>query len=354
MQDSYSAGTTAAAAEAGASSGGRGMPGAEAAGTGLASDAGHTAAPSGRPFGSSLDFAARHAKYSQGPQSGWDVLKHHVTLGNGQEWEAAPWFRRKFREATYPVLLPVYTALRMTIPFADSQHYDPQWLVVSVLCAPLFLVHYLRLYSVSVVLWAGLAAVAAAGAVAAFTLDTEQLPPVKLGTRFAFAPAFIAVAGFLMGVVWIDSLASEVVGVVVFLAGLCGFPSGVLGLTVLAWGNSLGDFFGNQAMARQGMASTAITACFAAPMFDLLFSLALGGGAYFAKNGVSSIQVTLPPEVLLGGLMLIAYNGILLLVGSRNGQRLPRWFAAFAKAWYGLYFVSACLLGFLEHYGKLA
>jgi sodium/potassium/calcium exchanger 6 len=44
----------------------------------------------------------------------------------------------------------------------------------------------------------------------------------------------------------------------------------VLGLTVLAWGNSVGDMSTNCAMARKGLANMAMTACYAGPVFNLL------------------------------------------------------------------------------------
>ncbi len=43
---------------------------------------------------------------------------------------------------------------------------------------------------------------------------------------------------------------AQVVGVISLLSGLLRLPPSLVGLTLLAWGNSLGDFFGNQAMAR--------------------------------------------------------------------------------------------------------
>ena len=49
----------------------------------------------------------------------------------------------------------------------------------------------------------------------------------------------------------------------------------VLGLTVLAWGNSIGDFSTNMAMARKGLANMALTACYAGPVFNLLVGFPL-------------------------------------------------------------------------------
>jgi sodium/potassium/calcium exchanger 6 len=136
-------------------------------------------------------------------------------------------------------------------------------------------------------------------------------------------------------------------------SGLLNFPQGILGLTLLAWGNSLGDFFGNRAMAKAGHASMAITACFAAPLFNILISLSMGFSSLLHKLGTSSVAVSLTPEVLLGGCFLMGYNLTIVLVGRCCGQRLPAWFATFARCWYALYFVLACVSGVMQHYHKL-
>jgi Ca2+/Na+ antiporter len=44
---------------------------------------------------------------------------------------------------------------------------------------------------------------------------------------------------------------------------LTGFPNTFIGLTFLAWGNSLSDAFANPALAKMGYAIMAITGCFA-------------------------------------------------------------------------------------------
>ena len=51
---------------------------------------------------------------------------------------------------------------------------------------------------------------------------------------------------------------------------ICDCARQVLGLTVLAWGNSVGDMSTNCAMARKGLANMAMTACYAGPVFNLL------------------------------------------------------------------------------------
>jgi sodium/potassium/calcium exchanger 6 len=271
-----------------------------------------------------------------------------------------------FFQVMFPVLLPVYVLQRLTIPFAATEEgYSQQWLIAALLCCPLALILYFDFLTVEGILVAMAVAVVVATAGGALTWFDQpgQLPGAGLVEAVAgraaavvavangvaaAAPGALAVVGFVMGVVWIDTIAGEVVGLLSFAAALANFPAGILGLTLLAWGNSLGDFFGNRAMARKGYASTAITACFAGPLFTLLMSLGLGFSSYLARLGTGRVDVGLTPELALGCFFLIGYNIALLSVGHLCQGRLPKWFALFARCWYGLYFVLACMSGIVE------
>lgn len=73
----------------------------------------------------------------------------------------------------------------------------------------------------------------------------------------------ISLYGFFIAAMWIDTIAGALVSHLVFLGTIGGIPSTILGMTVLAWGNSMGDLSANLAMARKGMPDMATTACFA-------------------------------------------------------------------------------------------
>lgn len=64
--------------------------------------------------------------------------------GSSSEWEEFDGFRRRFRRLTYPVLLPVYVALRCSVPFVDPDSYSRRWLVITMLGAPLAVVIYFQ------------------------------------------------------------------------------------------------------------------------------------------------------------------------------------------------------------------
>ena len=88
-----------------------------------------------------------------------------------------------------------------------------------------------------------------------------------------------------------------------------------MGITILAWGNSMGDLSANMTMARKGLANMAITACFAGPVFNIL--IGLGGG--FTKlnhdQGVEASEVELSPSITVGFAFLVV-NCLLVLVSG--------------------------------------
>ena len=56
---------------------------------------------------------------------------------------------------------------------------------------------------------------------------------------------------------------------------ILGLAPTLLGLTILAWGNSIGDLMANLSIAKKGYAEMAMTGCYAGPVFNLLLGLGL-------------------------------------------------------------------------------
>lgn len=65
------------------------------------------------------------------------------------------------------------------------------------------------------------------------------------------------------------------VGLLLSLGLFLGVSNTILGLTVLAWGNSLGDLVADVTVAKEGLPAMAIAGCFAGPMFNMLMGLGL-------------------------------------------------------------------------------
>uniref|UniRef100_A0A182LX58 Sodium/calcium exchanger membrane region domain-containing protein n=1 Tax=Anopheles culicifacies TaxID=139723 RepID=A0A182LX58_9DIPT len=70
-------------------------------------------------------------------------------------------------------------------------------------------------------------------------------------------------------------VAQEVVSVLETVGIVLKLSKSVLGLSLLAWGNSVGDLFSNVALARQGYGKMAFAACFGGPLLNLCLGLGL-------------------------------------------------------------------------------
>jgi sodium/potassium/calcium exchanger 6 len=82
--------------------------------------------------------------------------------------------------------------------------------------------------------------------------------------------------GFIMSVAWLFLLANELVDILQSLGLIVGIPNTFLGLTVLAWGNSVGDLVSDLAVARKESTAMAVAAIYAGPMMNLLIGLGVG------------------------------------------------------------------------------
>ena len=81
--------------------------------------------------------------------------------------------------------------------------------------------------------------------------------------------------GFIMCVSWIYLLAGELVYCLTSVGTVFNIPRYYLALTVLAWGNSIGDLFSNVSVAKKGMGEMAIAGCYGGPVFNILMGMGI-------------------------------------------------------------------------------
>ena len=100
-----------------------------------------------------------------------------------------------------------------------------------------------------------------------------------------------ALISFVMSITWIGFTSDIVVDLLDMLGKILSVPKPVLGLTLLAWGNCLGDMNADVAMTKKGFGEMAITGCMAGPIFNILIGL----GASLMKGLIDtpSIQFSL-------------------------------------------------------------
>ncbi|PKI84735.1 hypothetical protein MVES1_001226 [Malassezia vespertilionis] len=121
-----------------------------------------------------------------------------------------------------------------------------------------------------------------------------------------------SVLGFFVGLLWIIVSVDQILAVLRTFAYVYGWSEAILGLTLFAMGNSLGDVVTNLSIARLGHPLMAFSACFASPLTNLLIGVSFSvfwtqledpsHGPYFIPH---SIALTLSSYVLLGMLLLL-------------------------------------------------
>ena len=115
-----------------------------------------------------------------------------------------------------------------------------------------------------------------------------------------------------------------------------------MGLTILAWGNSMADLSANVTMARKGLANMAMTACFAGPVFNILIGLGLGFSGLTAKTGNPVVEVSLTSPIVTGFVFIILNCICISVCGILLGKgRIDNYYGYVAIGLYVIYVVTS-------------
>jgi sodium/potassium/calcium exchanger 6 len=161
-------------------------------------------------------------------------------------------------------------------------------------------------------------------------------PPSRLRPLLAFL-------GFIVGICWIATIADEVVSVLKTVGVILNISDSLLGLTIFAVGNSLGDLVADITVARLGYPVMALSACFGGPMLNILLGIGVGG-LYMTLHSKTSIShavsvsnaatdtyhVTISKTLAISGVTLLVTLVGLLIIVPLNHWRMDR------KIGYGL------------------
>lgn len=143
--------------------------------------------------------------------------------------------------------------------------------------------------------------------------------------------------GFVVSIAWISTIANEVVGVLKAFGVILGISDAILGLTIFAVGNSLGDLVADITVARLGYPVMALSACFGGPMLNILLGVGISG-LYMTlteanhkhakhpghKMKYKPYEIEISPTLLISGVSLLVTLVALLVVVPLNKWMMTR------------------------------
>ncbi|NWS14525.1 NCLX protein, partial [Pachyramphus minor] len=244
---------------------------------------------------SSSDYGEEYRPLLPSQETSLRILTTALSPLDYRKWRRKPWYWRLFKAFRVPVEL----VLLLTVPVVDPDKDDQNWKrplnCLHILTSPLLCILTLKsgaygLYQIQGIfpVWGLVTLVGSVLAIIIFTTTSNEEPP-KYHCVFAFL-------GFLASAMWINAAATELVNILRTLGIIFQLSNTVLGLTLLAWGNSIGDTFSDLTMARQGYPRMAFSACFGGIIFNILVGVGLG---CLLQMSSSQLLVKLEPDSLL-------------------------------------------------------
>ncbi|KAF5740598.1 cation exchanger family protein [Tripterygium wilfordii] len=209
------------------------------------------------------------------------AVKSDPEIGEGEvvetvKEEAGFGFRSVYGKISKVWEFPVSFILKLTIPRTAPSEWNRVYLSVNIALCPLVLLYACNSFApfdhpivfilpnTHLPLWLLVLLASSSLAILHFTVEKE--PPKT-------EQVFPVLVTFVMSVFWISTVAGELLNCLAALGTLLELPPQLLGLTVLAWGNSVGDLVADVAVAKAGQPAMAMAGCFACPMFNMLVGL---------------------------------------------------------------------------------
>lgn len=225
--------------------------------------------------------------------------------------------------------VPVEVILRSTIPAVDPSKWNRFYASANLVCCPLIFLYivstavspYKRMVFIipwiNFPLWLLILLQGSVLGVSYFVL-TKESPKNEL--------PIAVVTAFFMSVFWISFIAGELLGCLATLGTLLKLPPALLGLTVLAWGNSIGDLVTDVAVARAGQPAMAMAGCFAGPMFNMLVGFGLALAMKATRMHPSPYRLEYNPSIVVAfGFLFASLLGSLLVITWSKFQVTRFW-----------------------------
>ncbi|ORZ15309.1 Sodium/calcium exchanger protein-domain-containing protein [Absidia repens] len=125
----------------------------------------------------------------------------------------------------------------------------------------------------------------------------------------------LSFAGFFVALNWIFLLANAMVGLLQAIGKIYDISEAIMGLTVFAFGNSVGDLVSNIAIAKMGFPNMSISACYAGPLLNMVLGVGVSSTYQIWKSHGHPYLLVIPPTILVsaGGLLTVLLSTLFVV-----------------------------------------
>lgn len=171
----------------------------------------------------------------------------------------------------YVITYPFDLVRRLTIPASDQMSWDKRLALVQPFTAGVFLIWRFgdieSIGTVQVLIAYLLTALL-------FTVLVWKYTTISKFPEGLLSYVFIAFS-LVASILWVGFLAGIVVDFIAFISVMSKLPVNYLGLSIVAWGNSLNDFFVDGSLAKKGLGEVSISGIFAGQFFNMCIGFGL-------------------------------------------------------------------------------
>lgn len=222
------------------------------------------------------------------------------------------------------IVSPITLVLNLTIPQIEDDSWHKFFAVLNPIFAPLQMSLVAGWYDVYIggafPLPVLLVMIGSILSVAVFFTTTSKKP--------RRIHAFL-LAAFLLSIFWIYLVANELVSLLQSIGLIFNISPAILGLTVLAWGNSTGDLISDIVVAKQGFPEMALAATFGGPLFNMLLGLGISLTVVCSQIFPAAYPATMSPELAIGFSFLAIGLASTLMTIPYAGFVIPRKYALY-------------------------
>uniref|UniRef100_A0A8R1DID6 Sodium/calcium exchanger membrane region domain-containing protein n=1 Tax=Caenorhabditis japonica TaxID=281687 RepID=A0A8R1DID6_CAEJA len=129
--------------------------------------------------------------------------------------------------------------------------------------------------------------------------------------------------GFLMSIAWIYVTSSEIVNVITMIGVATGISQEILGLTIMAWSNCIGDVVSDVAVVKQGFPKMAMAAAIGGPLFNLLVGFGLPFTIACLQGKQIDLQITPIYKLLMLFLEISLITSLIAIFVQKFTVRWP-------------------------------